>query len=124
MSINWNSVGLWLFGSFCTVVFLWGIHGEVKQKEEDEARRWNYVYSTDRTHCNEYTELVDFNFHRGLRSSVTVTLANGDKFLYECGERALDICNNLRVGTRVCYYKDTFTGHPMEVVQGWNENLK
>jgi hypothetical protein len=117
-------IGKLLLICLCLVIFLSTLHSLYIQREKEETRRWNYVYSTDRSSCNEYTYLIDFEFHSGLRNFATITFANGDKFLYECGERAIDICNNLRVGTRVCYYKDEFTGHPMEVVQGWNKNLE
>jgi len=120
MSINWKGCGGFLLIGFCVAILGWTAHSSVKQQDEYEARVTAHRYSTDRNHCRTYTTLTDFEYHPGLRKSATLTMENGEKFLYHCGDRLIDICNNLEVGTRACY---DFP-YVSEVVQGWNENLK
>jgi len=116
----WSMIGVVSFVSFCVGILGWTAHDSVKDREADEARRNKYIYSTDRSNCRVYTELEDFDYHPGFRKSVTLTMKNGDKFLYSCGKRYIDICNHLKVGTRTCYDQEYIS----EVVLGWNENLK
>lgn len=118
--IDWSAAGKIVFVGFCVSILGWTVHDSVKQQEAEEARRTAYIFSNDRDHCRVYTELEDFEYHPGLRRAVTLTMKNGDKFLYYCGERLIDICNHLNIGNRVCY-EDYY---PNEVVQGWNEHLK
>ena len=117
----WERIGASLFVVFCVAILGWTARDVVKQHEADEARRSTYLFSTDRSDCRVYTALENFDFHPGFRRSVTLTMENGDKFLYTCGERYIDICNHLKVGTRACYDDLDITE---EVVMGWNENLK
>jgi len=116
----WNGIGVVLFVTFCVGMLGLTVHDSVKQQEADDARRDRYVFSIDRNDCRVYTKLVDFDFHPGFRKSATLTMENGDKFLYYCGDRLIDICNHLKVGKRACYADLYVT----EVVMGWNENLK
>ena len=120
-NFHWKGIGTFLFVGFCVSMLVWEGHSFVKQQEADDARHNRYVYSYDRSNCRVYTVLVDFDFHPGFRRSVTLTMENGDKFLYACGERYIDICNHLKVGTRACYDDLDITE---EVVMGWNEKLK
>lgn len=101
VKINWTVVGVLFAGG----LFVWGISGSVKQRTEEEKQKRDWIYSEDRTWCEVYTVLGDFDYHPGLRRSVTLTMTNGEKFLYRCDGRAIDICNSLEVGVSVCYDK-------------------
>ena len=98
-SINWYAVAVIAFFVFIG----WMAKEEADLGEEQRDRRMDWIYSKDRTWCRTYTTLADFEFHPGLRKSTTLTMENGDKFLYYCGDRYIDICNNLERGKQVCY---------------------
>jgi hypothetical protein len=101
--INWKVNGVLVAVLAGLALLFWGAKDETDRQKEEREQRQASIYSTDLSRCDIDTVLVDFVYYHGLRRLATLTMENGDKFLYQCGKRYLDVCNHLEKGIEVCY---------------------